>query len=145
MKLLALVLFFCMLIWLNFRGDGRKWTDSIPTDLSGTWTQVGIRDLRTQGIVSIGMKPSRLKIAKVDGDGVESNEEFPVQRVALTDEGSECGRLVIFYGLPNSDHIAEHRMEIAFGPKLKIEAWEILATGYGDDRWIELGEFVRNP
>ena len=53
------------------------------------------------------------------------------------------GDVAIHYGDADEDGDAKHRLQIRFGETERVYVSEIVPTGWGEDHWFELGEFVR--
>ncbi len=131
--------------WLFINRDHTEWSDTIPARYQGEWSLVNNNYEDEFGITMLRVHSSRLGVTTVDIDGYRQQKTYPVRRVSITTKRNpDIGRLVIFYGDPDEDHIAENRIEIIYGMKDELSVYEIVPTGYGQDRWFEVGEFARH-
>lgn len=132
--------------WLFLTRKVTSWEEHMPRRLQGIWFKIAEYDGDIYGVRTIQLSSAVLTTSLKHDDGSAEVRKFPIRRVSVTmRRNSESGSAVVFYGEPDEQTIARHRLQIYFGPSSKISVYDIVPTGYGEDHWFEVGEFVRLP
>jgi len=133
-----------ILIWLLWNRESTEWSNDVPHHIRGKWNLVEDFSSENYGIRSIHLSRDVIVLdIALDAKEAETST-FPIRRVSSTGrKGTETGALVIFYGPADDNTIAKNRLKIYFGPQQKINVQKIVPTGLGDDRWFDIGEFVK--
>jgi hypothetical protein len=134
-----------VIAWLVWNRETTEWFDTVPDRFIGKW--ILVQDLYDDGdgIRSIIISAKTIVLHKAFDDGEQQvTDSFPVRKVSLTSTpGSDAGSMVILYEQPTGDTTEEGRWEIRFGTKQELVVQEIVPTGWGEDHWIDVGEFVK--
>jgi hypothetical protein len=135
-----------VIVWLFWNRETTEWLDTVPDRFIGDWILVqGLYD-GGDGVRSIGISANSIVLHEAFDDGEEQRtQSFPVKKVSFTaTPDHETGRMIIFFGEPSDDIIAKRRWEFRFGSKQQIFIQEIVPTGWGEDHWFDVGEFVKS-
>lgn len=129
--------------WLWDR-DATEWLNRVPARFRGRWTLVKDYYSEDSGIVSFELSAGEIVVHVAHLDGSVERDMYPVRRVSVRrTEGAKSGELVLFYGRADEETIAKRRLAIFYGRKEKLIVREVVRTGGGEDRFFELGEFVK--
>ena len=133
-----------ILIWLFCNRETTEWLDEVPHCFKGSWKLVEDYYSDNYGIRSIRLLAHVIVLDKVLDENEKEARQFPIRKISITArKGSQAGSLIIFYGPADDETIAKRRLQIYFGSKQKITVQEIVPTGWGEDRWFDVGEFVK--
>jgi len=130
--------------WLYTNRQITEWHDEVPNRFRGSWKLVEDYIDDDYGVRLIYISSNQIGTYSVLDENETRKRNYPVRKVSATaSKNSDHGSIIIFYGDADEDTITKNRMEISYGTKEMINVQEIVPTGWGDDRWFDMGDFVK--
>ena len=135
---------FIIVIFFLFGCEKVIWREEVPFRFHGEWYLIEDYFTGSYGINIIQISTSKIALTYIQDDGNTEIREFPIHKISFNNPlESESGEMVIFYGDLAEDTITRYRIQVLYGTKKKLIVYQILPTGWGEDRLFKVGEFVK--
>ncbi len=142
--LLAVVIGSALLWMYNCGGSTTVSRSTIPYRFHATWKLIEDISGEVSGVYKISLSARAVVLEIRHLDEQPFQQRYTVQNVDYTTyKDSYGGSMVVAYVDPDDADKDPKRFEIWFGETEKLRVSEIVPTGWGEDRWFEVGEFVR--
>jgi hypothetical protein len=126
-----------------------EWLEEVPEVYQGNWVETS--DNITAGIErpdSFVIRGKTISRTAVEEGGFGDNVQrftLPIQKVCRVDPWLGREYIIIFYGAPNKDQIADHKLKVVLEPRAHFCLISSVFSPYGPDSMEEVfeGRFVQ--
>ena len=121
------------------------WADEAPQWICGRWAIIEEQADSYSGIRKFDLQARRISFQVLEDGVFTEPKQSPIRKVSITTSAnsSETGYMTIFYGEPDDDTITVQRLRLSYGPKQIVRVWQIVPTGWGEDRFFRVGDFIK--